>query len=289
MKTLGKLCAVVIVGFTLLAFGSNDNTLALADAIAQHKVQATVLPFGDKGYSEGLRVNVKNISGKSLKVKMPKGTIFIPDDDGEQTLITQEDEIFALNSNQEKLIKKQGYCTELHDHGSGKESTFKLSFSQNEKLLNVIAFMDSLKVKDEDLVQNAIWCVTDRQPIAYIYGEDTTASRLIQKRVGALMGQPVPWYNTRSNIVRTPQREFIVEPKEIAGELSFRATERVELQGMVKDSTGKVIATNPRKMTCPPGNVTFEYRLTVQGWEKGKYSVVYLNNGVEVINQPFEL
>jgi hypothetical protein len=289
MKTLVKLCAVAVLSTVLTSFDAKNTVLTLDEAIAQNKVQATVLPFGEEGYTEGVRVNVKNISGKQIKLKMPKGTIFIPDNGEEQTLITSGDEVFALNKDQQKLIVRKGFCTELSDHGSDDESTFRLGFSTSENLLNVIAYMDSLKVTDEDLIQHAVWCITDGHPVAYARTDDTATSRLVQQRICALTNQQMPWYNTNSAITRTPQREYVVEAKEIAGDLSFKSSVPVELQGMVKDSTGKVIAMSPNKMRCPGGNVTFEYKLTVRGWEKGKYSVVYTNNGVEVINQPFEI
>jgi len=57
----------------------------------------------------------------------------------------------------------------------------------------------------------------------------------------------------------------------------------------VKDSTGNVIVTNPNKTTCPPGKISFEFTLKIEGWKPGNYFVVYTNNGVEVINQPFSI
>lgn len=298
MKTFAKICAFALTGLVLTAsFVPGTDAVTVEQALADKKISITVPEFGDDGYSEGLRLNVKNISGKSLKLKVPKGTIFVPDNGGEQTLITSGDTVFALNTNQEKQIRRIGFCTELHDHGSKAASTFQLSFSKNANLLNILDYMDSLKVKDEDVIQHAVWCITDRHPVSYVYGEDTAAARLIQTRICSLTGQTMPWYETESEIIHPDPtieeeapREMIVEAHTVSGDLHFKSDTRTELQGMVKDSTGKIVTTNPRKMTCPPGvNVTFEYKLTVRGWAKGKYSVIYLNNGVEVINQPFEI
>lgn len=288
MKTLLYTGIAALAGLVLASFNSIDKSITLDQAVAEGKVQVNMLPYGETGRT-GIRLNVKNISGKNLQLKMAKGTLFVPDNSDEQTLVTSGDELFALNAGQEKLVQRKGFCTERHDHGSGAESTFKLSFSQNEKLMNIIRYMDSLKVNDNSMIQHAVWCITDNHPVSYINGMDTAATRLVQMRACALTGQQMPWYKTESEIVQTPAREIVVEAKEVAGELSFKSAEPIKMQGMVKDSAGNVVYTNPNVINGPKGNITFWYRLRVEGWEAGKYYVVYTNNGQEVIRQEFEI
>lgn len=288
MKTLINFCVIAVLGIAFASFSFADSSITLDQAIAQGKVQATVLPYGTTG-STGIHVNVKNISGKTLKLIMPKGTIFVPDEGNEQTLVTSGDEAFALNAGQEKEIIRKGFCTELHDHGSRAESTFKLGVSKNEKLLNIIGFMDSLKITDRGTVQHAVWSVTDNSSIGYIDFGDTTKERMLRERLVALTGQPMPWYETDAEIVETPEREFVILSKTVEGELSFYSKDAVDMQGFVKDSTGAVVWTNPNKIAGPRGNVTFWYKVTVEGWEPGKYHVVYIDRGKEIINQEFEL
>jgi hypothetical protein len=288
-KTLINLFVIALLGIAFASFSFADNTITLHDAIAQKKVQVMMPEFGPNGYSAGVRVNVINISGKNLKLIMPKGTIFIPDNGEEQTLVTSGDEVFALNAGQQKQIVRPGYCTEYNDGGSEDESTFKLGMSQNEKLLSIIRFMDSLKIAEKDVVQHAIWCVTDGNPIGYIGLDDTTKERKLRERLCSLTGQKMPWYETEAEIEMTPEREFVILSKTVEGELSFYSKDAVNMQGVVKDSTGKVVWTNPNNIAGPKGNVTFWYKLTVEGWDPGKYYVVYNDRGKEIINQEFEL
>lgn len=289
MKTLINFCVIAVLGIAFASFSFADHTLTLDEAIAQGKVQASMPPFGETGYTLGLRVNIKNISGKNLKLIMPKGTIFIPDDGGAQTLTTNSDEVFALNAGQEKQIVRKGFCTELHDHGSKAESTFQLGVTKNEKLRNILGFMDSLKITDNSTVQHAIWSVTDNNPIGYIGLDDTLKERLLRERLCAITGQPMPWYETEAEIEQTPELEFVILSKTVEGELSFYSKDAVNMQGFVKDSTGAIVWTNPNKIIGPHGNVTFWYKLTVEGWDPGKYNVVYVDRGKEIINQEFEL
>lgn len=280
---------IAVFGIAFASFSFADNTITLDQAIAQGKVQATILPFGADGWKQGLRVNVKNISGKTIRITMPKGTIFIPDNGEEQTLVTSGDEVFALNSNQEKLIVRKGFCTELHDHGSDDESTFKLGFSQNATLMKLISFMDSINVTENDIIQSAVWAITDQENVAYVEGEDTASARKVRERICALTNQPVPWYTTQSDIEQTPEREFVVKATEVSGEITINSDVPITLQGQVKDANGKVLYTNPNQSHAPDGETIFDYTLHVEGWAKGTYYVVYTCNGKEVINQPFEI
>jgi hypothetical protein len=290
MKTFITFCVLAVFGTAIASFSFADSTLTLAEAIARGKVQATVLPFGDKGYTSGLRVEVKNISGKSIRLTMPKGTIFVPDNTGEQTLVTSGDEVFALNEGQTKQIVRMGFCTELHDHGSEATSTFQLSVTKNADLLNVLSLIDSLHITDQDFIQHSVWSITDRSPVGYVEMEaDTAKARIVRERICALTQQEMPWYNTESEIVRTPEQEFVIEAKEVTGEIVINSDVPITLQGQVKDSNGKVLYTNPNQSHAPDGETIFDYTLHVEGWAKGTYYVVYTCNGKEVINQPFEI
>ncbi len=289
MKTLLNFFLLAFFGIAVASFSFADSNITLAQAIAQGKVKVEILPFGKTGW-DAIQVNVKNISGAKVKIIMPKGTLFVPDITDEQTLITSEDEIFVLNAGQEKLIARKAFCTELDDHGSKETSTFALGFSENAKLMNVINYMDSIGIRNADMIQNAVWCITNESPIGYIESdEDTTRERLLRTRVCALTARPMPWYDTESNIVITPEREFVIVPTEVTGEIVINSDVPITLQGVVKDANGKVLFTNPNQSHAPDGETTFDYVLHVEGWAKGVYYVVYTCNGKEIINQPFEI
>lgn len=263
MKTFLNFCLFAIFSIVVASFSFADSNITLAEAISQGKVKVEILPFGTTGW-DAIQVNVKNISGEKVKIVMPKGTLFVPDINDEQTLITSEDEIFVLNAGQEKLIARKGFCTELHDHGSKETSTFTLGFSVNNKLMNVVNYMDSIGITNEDMIQNAVWSITNNSPVGYIESdEDTTRERLLRQRVCALTAQTMPWYDTESRIIITPEREFVIQPTEVTGEIVINSDVPITLQGVVKDATGKVLYTNPNQSHAPDGETTFDYVLQI--------------------------
>lgn len=288
MNTPIKICLVFLISFVLTSFNSHDSNISFDQALNEKKIAIEILPFNTYT-GDGIRMKVKNLSNHSLNLIMPMGTIFIPDADPEQTLIKSANEQLALEKNEERAIQFHGYCTEFHDRGPDKASTFIMSKSKNASLINLIAFMDSLKIQDQNTIQHAIWCITDHATVANVGNDDLAASKALRKYICSVTGQKDTWYETNMAITETPEHVIVLVPKEIKGEITFTTSEHVELQGMVKDSSGKVIVTNPNKMNCPPGKISFEFKLKIEGWKAGNYSVVYTNNGKEVINQAFSL
>lgn len=287
MKTLLNAGAIALCCLVLFAFGPGNEVLTLQQAKAEKKVEVTILPY--RQYEgDGIKINVKNISGKMLNLNLPMGSIFMPGDDGAQTLIKSENFAFNLKPGETKPVQFHGYCTEWHDHGCATGESFAMSMTKNEKLNNLLHYMDSLKISDQSTKQHAIWSITDEAPVSHIYGNDS-AHAWLRGYLCRVTGQTLPWYTTESDIVETPQREFVIVSKVIEGELEFTSKEASVIKGVVKDSTGKVVYDNPHVSRMPAGHITFWYKLTIEGWNPGKYYVIYTNNGKEVINREFEI
>lgn len=286
MKTIFSIGIVSIASLVLFSFNSTNSATPFEKALREKKIEIEILPTGSHS-GNSINLKVKNLTNSKLELQMPYGTVFVPDNEDEQTLITREEEMFALNKNEEKILALNAYCTEASDHCPSKASTFKMAKTPNAKLTNLVSFMDSLKIKDDYMIQQSIWCVTDSESVSNVYSDDLKTSKALRNYLCALTGQKDTWYNTQREIRVNEQHEIVRIPKEIKGQIEFTSTERVELQGMVKDSTGAVIITNPNKTVLPPGKVKFDFKLKIEGWQPGNYTVVYTNNGKEVINQPF--
>lgn len=245
-----------------------------------------IRPFG---YYPGnaVGIEVKNLTNKILNLEMNPGTIFIPSDTGEQTLMVAKTQFLNLDKSAEKTFNVVAFCTEASDRCPSKTSSFELSKTKNPSLLKLGSFIDSLKTVDGNIIQHSIWCVTDSHSVSDVYNGDVKASKALRNYLCLLTGQKDPWYNTQRELSVDENNYIVSVAKEIKGELAFQSTVPVELQGCVKDSTGKVIYTNPNKTNCPAGRIRFEFKLKVEGWAPGNYTVVYTNNGAEVLSQPF--
>lgn len=288
MKKIIPFTLLSVFGLSLFSFYYAKAPLAFEKALLEKKIEIEILPTGT--YSgNSINMKIKNISGSNLNLAMPVGTTFVPDNEDEQTLITTQEELFAVNKNETTELHLNAFCTEASDHCPKKTSTFKMARSQNNSLIKLMAVIDSLKLNDLHAIQQSIWCITDSQSVANVYSADMKTSKALHHFICGVTGQKDTWYSTRNDYSVNERHEIVRIPKEIKGEIAYTSTESTELQGFVKDSTGTIIVTNPNKTNLPPGKIKFEFKMKVEGWKPGNYSVVYTNNGKEVINQPFTI
>ncbi|MEO5642840.1 MAG: hypothetical protein ABIQ40_00760 [Bacteroidia bacterium] len=286
MKTIKILVLVSILSLALTSFNSKNTIISLEKALAEKKIELVILPLG--GHSGNcINIEIKNLTNDLLNLEMKPGTLFVPDNEGEQTLVTVGDQLLVINKKEAKTFKVFAYCTEAHDSSPSKESKFQLATTQNANLKNLTSFLDSLKIRNDEAIQNSIWCVTDSHSVSNVYTDDPKSSKALRGFLCTATGQKDTWYNTKRDITVDQNNRIVIVTKEIKGELAFQSAVPVEIQGCVKDSTGKIIYQNPNKTNCPAGKIRFEFKLKVEGWAPGSYSVVYTNNGEEVLNQSF--
>jgi hypothetical protein len=286
MKTLRTIALFSIFSFVLTSFNAQKPALTFEKALAEKKIEIVIIPTG--GHSGNcINIEVKNLTNKALNLEMAPGTVFFPENEEEQILVTTNDLMLALEKEQKKKIKVFAYCTEASNRCPSVTSKFQLATTPNAALNKLTHFLDSLKALDENMIQNAIWCLTDSHSVSNVYTNDPKVSKALRSYLCAATGQKDTWYSTRRDISVDRENRIVSTPKEIKGDISFQTAEAVELQGVVKDSVGNVIYTNPNKTVCPAGKIRFEFKLKIDGWKPGNYSVVYTNNGKEILSQPF--
>jgi hypothetical protein len=278
---------ITILSFVLTSFNAKNSSISFEKALSEKKIEIVIKPTG--GYSGNcIEIEVKNIAGKNLNLEMTPGTVFVPENEEEQTLVTTKEQLLVLDKNETKTLKVGAYCTEAGDRCPSSTSKFQLAQTQNAALRNLAYFLDSLKTPDEGMIQQSIWCLTDSESVANVYNENLKVSKALRTYLCAVTGQKDPWYNTRREISVDQNNRIVSVAKEIKGDLEFTTTEPIDMQGVVVDSTGKEIYRNPNKIVGPSGKIRFKFKLQVEFWAPGKYAVVYTNNGNEVIREAFE-
>ena len=277
---------ILILSFGLFSFGFGKSKTTFKEALRNKKIEIKISSNGS--YSgKCINIELKNLSRNKLNLEMISGTLFVPDDSNEQTLVTPNHLLIAINRNEVKLIKIAAFCTEANDKCPSKNSKFTLSEIQNFKLLNLFQLLDSLKNIDNQNIQQAIWCITDNQSVSNIYCADAYKSIALRKYLCSVTGQNETWYNTKSEVSIDKYNHIVRTTKEINGIIEFISSEAVELQGFVKDSLGNIVYKNPNKTLCPAGKIKLEFNVKVADWKEGKYDLVYTNNGKELISKSF--
>lgn len=276
-KTLLILFLLVsVVG--LLSFQNKSITqeiITLSEAINAGKISVQTKSTG--GYSGPcVAMTITNKSRQPLRIKIPAGTQYIPEDEGEQTLIQIEDKDVLVNSSNSKSIQVEAYCMEASDRCPSSSANMKLGTNTNKNLNNLISYLKG-KTIDRNSFQDAVWAISNGHSISNIVAEDEQ-TKALRKYVASLTGQKDSWYTSPQSVQVDNRGNFNYSTVTINGELAFNCTKGKPIFQELKKENGEVMFTSEQMFTPVTDHVRYEFKLSVKGWEKGNY-YVDINDG----------
>lgn len=257
------------------------KTVSLDEAIVQKLVVADAMATG--GYSgESVQLTVTNKSTQPLKIVVPAGFCFYPKNEGEQTLITTEEQSLIVDSQKGKTSNLEAYCSEHDDSAPSSETAFKFGRTKNEKLKKLTAYT-ALHPNAKRSFQDAVWAVANGSSISNIT-VNTPEDKALRVFVAELLGIKDSWYSSPQEHRVDEQRNIVSETINIAGNLVFSLDEPTIFHQEVKVKGGELKFTSNGTQPMPKGkNIEYAFKLQVKGWKKGDYEVLLKNDKDKVI------
>lgn len=241
------------------------------------------------GHSENsVHLMLTNLKSTPLEIQIPNGTYFIPSDEGDQNLLLVEDEIIVLQPKENKEVFVDAYCMESSDGSpvKGDKMSFK-TLQADSKLKQLTAHINGNKLAEHD-IQSAVWAITDDEPIPYINTTDPPA-RNLRETVANLTNQPNTWYTMQVDRRVNAQRRIETNAVTMSGNIRLELTKKASIHEVVKDSEGRVKFSLKPAEFPRAGTWNYTFSLRVQGWQKGIYTVVVIQDGQEIKSFPFEV
>lgn len=279
---------VLLSSLMLLSFaGRKDQcTLTLREGVSKGLLKINVSSLG--GYSgQCLEAEIRNMSGKHCNVLIEAGSVFNPEDPEMQDILVVKDETIPLDKNNIKKIKLTGFCCKAHNKAPSQGTVFKMGVLKNAKLAELAHFLSKNKFS-ANVMQSAVWSVSDGESISHIYDENAADVKTLREEVCKLTGQKNVWQNT--SVVRHTNDNGYIEtaPVKISGEITVKIEKPAALfQGVYKENGEP--AWEPHKVAdiSQTGTMTYQFKLQVKGWDKGKYYVKVTSAGNELLKQEF--
>jgi len=253
------------------------ETLDLGDAIKKKLIDVSFVSNGS--YSgNSLVCKAKNLQAKAYKIRIPEGTFFQAPSDDEQSLLVPQSDYFLLQANQAKSVTLNGFCTNASKKAPTENGSFKLSaYTANTKMPTLLAHLKGKKY-DNSTLQDAIWAITNGHQVSNVVGEDKTTITDLRKFLFTLTGQKETWYESPQIRSIEPDRSINFETARITGDLSYRTTQDAKVYSEVFSPEGEVtFKTNTRTIEMT-GELTYNFKVEVKGWKKGKYQVRVMEN-----------
>lgn len=263
--------------------------ITLKDAIDKGLVSIESTSLGS--YSgKCISLKITSNSRKDLKILVPAGSVFDSSIDTEQDIFLVDDQKFIVKGKSQANKFINGYCCQHSNSAPDNGSSFSYKTHSNTKLLELAKYMSTKQIPN-NVKQDAVWAVSDGSSVSHIYSyEQPEVSSALRKKVCEITGQKDVWYNSKSNVTLDAQRNIVREPVSVEGKLLAKIDRAGEIWYEVFDKDGNKASRNTRKGRMPEaGEYNLNFKLTVEGWEKGTYTVKLLFEGTSIYEAEFEV
>jgi len=147
--------SLLLIMLSLAFLSDNKTSLTFKQAVQNGLISLNFqgraysdLPDDASGYYGAcLYMRVKNISGKTLSLRMDNGRILHLLDTDAQDFIITKPLIMTLNPASEKTSNLYAMCTQMTHWSPGEEDTFNLGPMAGKDLPNLTAFIDQNNIQ----------------------------------------------------------------------------------------------------------------------------------------------
>lgn len=286
-----KLGFAIILASALISMQSKYaaiKTIELNEAIKNGLVSIETNSLG--GHSGAcIELNLINKTSGDLNLQVKAGSVFNPDEEDMQTLITVQDQILALKKNQTVKKTINAFCCEMKDRSPKTGTKFTCGTTTNPKLQTLANHLNS-NTYPESMYQTAVWCVSDNNSVADIYFQDQNASNQLREETCKITGQKNVWYTNKTNFSLDDRGYINREPVMVSGAITMTIDKPITFRTEIRRADHSLLLKLERETKIERiGKFDYEFSMKVRGWEKGKYFVVVLAGEKEIINQEFDV
>ena len=276
-------CILIIQAFT---FSPANEELDIQSAIDAKKISADIQSIG-RHEGKSVSLKLKNNTLKNLRIKVPAGTLFYPEDNGEQTLIHLENDLIVLKPHGEYSGFLAGFCTERNDRCPSEAAAMKISYSQNAQFKKLTDYLKGKKI-NKGVYQDAVWAISNGSSITNIDASEPSAAAL-RKFMAELTGQKDTWYSSPQSRRVDENGNIVHETVVIKGKLEFDCKKNAKVRQDIYKENGESVFVSEKYMVASTPHVNYRFTLRVRGWEKGKYYIRIHDGTDEITRYYFEV
>lgn len=165
----------------------------LEQALRQKQVQVSVLANSNSAhYQNPVSLSLRNNGSSSLEVRIPAGTVFLPEDSSYQGYISNRDLIVKLGSGERKTLPVSAMCIHAGRKAPLSEIPYHYQGKADGSLLRVAELIQELQLQETVQGQQAVWTVSDNEPLESVTSFSESSRALLVQRLAAITGRPVP-------------------------------------------------------------------------------------------------
>jgi len=285
-----KIYLFILLFMTVLINDSEDKKLLLSEALDKNYVKTEVSGIGGhSGYC--VQLTATNQSSIDTTFWIEAGRRLESEDTTIQDILLVKEIPLFVRAGETKTIPVYGFCCQATNGGPKVGELFRPGKMADEKLVAIAQFLNKNKY-DESVCQSAVWIVSNGHSLASITADSPEKRKEIkplQTFLAKLTGQSEKhsWYS----LAYTPDttRLFSGHADSLWGDYEFEVWNNCLVRLIINDEKNNVVRRLMVDKPYNPGKYTYEMKLNVGNWPKGKYYVrLYMDNQRKV-EREFEL
>lgn len=238
--------------------------------LLEHRV-LELKPVGLGGHTgHVVRVTARNLSTGPVLTRIPSGWVFTSKVPEVQDLIVVRDEELAIAGGVSLTVTCRAFCCEASGRGPQAGELYHAGRPAGAKLQALARSVAAGDYPDE-LVQSAVWVISDGNTIAGMGAMDSTAMDTLRMVVSGSSGQPAPLFTARYGV----GNDRACTPRPVSIHRSFRYSTPAgsNFTAVVLDCNGRVLHVFNDHTALDPGAHTFTFDLDVHDWPPGTYAI----------------
>jgi len=278
----GFLLIVLIIGLTSSKPQDNITQYDLATAIEKGVVSYEFTGNSNSPhYFQPISIQLENLTGKEIQVRIPIGQTFISKARGHQDIITTKEEMIVLAPNKATKNSVFGMCIQQSVAAPNDDADYILGDMASGNLLNLAGEIQKRSAFNT-LGQYSVWALTDDTELNSISGFDLKEATHLKTYVANLLGVPVPEYKPED--LYDTESEPIRITRTVGGKFRYKFYKTSDVTiGMFDDQDIIVreLYANPETI---PGEHFLEYEFDTDIYPDDVYFIRLIINGEIKIN-----
>ncbi|MBS1651977.1 MAG: hypothetical protein JSU07_08220 [Bacteroidetes bacterium] len=285
MKTTTFFLIIIDVLIHSQIFALKKN-VTLLKAINDKQISIKANSLG--GYKgDCVHIELKNLSPDSLEIIIESGTTMVSENVIYQDILITKQENISLKSFETKAASLTGFCCRAKKCGPQKGNKFKPMPARKPELKLLASYISKAKYSN-DVIQNAIWAVSDSFNTALVIDPKDSLVKKLRSYVCKLKNEIEPWYEITSKTLVYLGGSMQNFNLQLSGILPYVNPKYQYAYLEIINEKGKKIGICVGDW-LQEGAHNYQINIPVAGLPDGKYQVTLSANNTIIASREFKL
>lgn len=236
-------------------------------------------------------MKITNKTNQLIKLIISAGDMLITPTTSTQNLIITKSEEILIKPNQSVSKNLFALCAEQHDGSPGAETQYTPGNKATGNLLAMAEYLDENKLYDDDVAQNAIWCISDNAELSRIEHPNKTIEHDLQTMVAKHQK-----LDLEKELVKIKAQKLLEGTRQnkrritsFHGNISFNLDNEANVNFVLVDPKGKTVATFIKDEKFIAGIHKKDFAYNDANIEYGLYQLIVIADGKEKLRRRVQL